>query len=122
MLRPLSRNQVDSLIASPIIEAKRAAESAMLRPFSMTEGNQQLRIYFDNCSHSSGKLRAFCVCRKHERCTQHIQVETAGSRKAAIARLVAWLKWGLTLDDREEHSGKTAPSHLIEEVARTISE
>lgn len=109
----------DSVLdAVPVHISKFAAEAAQLRPFMY--GNAV--IHFDNCSHSSGKLRAYTRCHRHRGCTQHCQVETAGSRNAAIARLQAWLHWadinpGM---QRCDHSGQAPPVDLVEGFLRRL--
>ena len=101
----------------PIIIQKYAAETAQLRSYQ--HGGSI--IYFDNRSHSSGKLRAFTKCRLHDRCTKHIQVETAGSRHAAICNLMAWLHWAEVQQmERDDHSGHAPPAALVDHFASTI--
>ena len=107
-----------SLDAVPVHISKFAAETAALRP--VIYGNAV--IHFDNCSHSSGKLRAYTTCNVHRRCTQHCQVETAGGRNSAIARLQAWLYWVQSNPGmpRCEHSGHPPPADLIADFYRRV--
>ena len=101
----------------PILIQKYAAETAQLRSYQ--HGGSI--IYFDNRSHSSGKLRAFTKCRLHDRCTKHMQVETAGSRHLAICHLMAWLQWAEVQQlERDDHSGHAPPAALVDHFASTI--
>jgi hypothetical protein len=107
-----------SLDAVPVHISAFAAETAQLR--SVVFGNAV--IHFDNCSHSSGKLRAYTRCPQHYGCTQHCQVETAGGRNQAIARLQAWLHWAAINPEMQrcDHSGKPPPAELVDEFLRRI--
>lgn len=108
----------ESWEAMPVELSKFAADSAQLR--SWTFGNAV--IHFDNCSHSSGKLRAYTKCKVHAGCTQHCQVETAGGRHQAISRLMAWLHWAEITDmPRSAHSGQHPPDHLVTDFADRIT-
>ena len=101
----------------PIIIQKYAAEAAQLRSYQ----HGGAIIYFDNRSHSSGKLRALTKCRLHDRCTKHMQVETAGSRHLAICHLLAWLHWAEVQQlERDDHSGHAPPAALVDHFVSTI--
>jgi hypothetical protein len=78
-------------------------------------------VHFDNCSHSSGLLRAYILCSTHSACTKHTQVCTQGSRLKAIAFCIAWNQWGRTLS-KSEHSGrdKTPPPELVQEILERL--
>ena len=60
------------------------------------------KIYFDNFSHESGKLRAFCQCPQHrdKRCRLYLFVENLG-RSETVAKLLAWAS--MEADSVEEH-------------------
>ena len=49
------------------------------------------KIYFDNFSHESGKLRAFCQCPQHRDkiCRLYLFVDRLG-RSETVAKLLAW--------------------------------
>ena len=60
------------------------------------------KLYFDNFSHESGKLRAFCQCPQHrdKRCRLYLFVENLG-RSETVAKLLAWAS--MEADSVEEH-------------------
>lgn len=60
------------------------------------------KIYFDNFSHESGKLRAFCQCPQHrdKRCRLYLFVEHLG-RSETVAKLLAWAS--MEADSVDEH-------------------
>lgn len=108
--------------ALPIAIQRYAAETAQMRPYQH-EGHRTAYVHFDNCSHSSGKLRAFVRCRKHDQCTKHIQVETAGGRHAAICYCIAWLHWAEAEQlDRDDHSGEAPPAEWVDHFLTSIPE
>ena len=50
-----------------------------------------LKIYFDNYTHQSGRLRAFCQCPKHgKKCRLYVFVDSLGMDRS-IAKLLAWV-------------------------------
>ena len=107
--------------ALPLQLDKYAAESYQMRPYQYESEVGVAYVHFDNCSHSSGKLRAFVKCWAHEVCTKHIQVETAGNRHAAICYCVAWLHWQKSEQlAREDHSGKKPPDALVADFMTKI--
>ena len=109
--------------ALPIVIQRYAAETAQLRPYQYEGSHGVAYVHFDNCSHSSGKLRAFIKCGRHEGCTKHIQVETAGSRHAAICYCVAWLYWAEAERlPRDKHSCKEPPAAWIDHCVSRIPE
>ena len=108
--------------ALPIAIQRYAAETAQMRPYQH-EGHRTAYVHFDNCSHSSGKLRAFVTCREHDQCTKHIQVETAGGRHAAICYCIAWLHWAEAEQlDRDDHSGEVPPAEWVAHFLTNIPE
>ena len=109
--------------ALPITLQRYAAETAQLRPYQYEGSHGVAYVHFDNCSHSSGKLRAFVKCRRHDDCTKHIQVETAGGRHAAICYCVAWLYWAESEQlDRDEHSCAAPPAAWVQHFLTSIPE
>ena len=109
--------------AMPIIIQRYAAETAQLRPYQYEGSHGVAYVHFDNCSHSSGKLRAFVRCRQHDQCTKHIQVETAGGRHAAICYCIAWLYWAEAEQlDRDDHSCAAPPAAWVDHFLTSIPE
>ena len=109
--------------ALPILLQRYAAETAQLRPYQYEGSHGVAYVHFDNCSHSSGKLRAFVRCRQHDQCTKHIQVETAGGRHAAICYCIAWLYWAEAEQlDRDEHSCAAPPAAWVDHFLTSIPE
>jgi hypothetical protein len=106
----------------PVRLSSYAAEQAQLRPFQ-NSAIAASYVHFDNCSHSSGLLRAYTVCPTHEKCTKHCQVVNQGGRRHAIAFCLAWSEWGKTLP-RSAHSGrdKVPPNNLVAEFYAKLSE
>ena len=107
----------------PIIIQRYAAETARMRPYQHEGSQGAAYVHFDNCSHSSGKLRAFVRCRQHDQCTKHIQVETAGGRHAAICYCVAWLHWAEAEQlDKDAHSCAAPPAEWVDHFLSSIPE
>ena len=59
------------------------------------------RIYFDNYSHSSGRLRCFAQCPSHRDCRLYLFVDDEG-RDRSVAKLLCWLQQAARLD-RDRH-------------------
>ena len=49
-----------------------------------------MRVNFDNCSHQSGRRRAFLYCKAHDNCRAYVFVDDFSTRERAAAYLFAW--------------------------------
>eukprot|EP00959_Pyramimonas_sp_CCMP1952_P469430 9494917-Pyramimonas_sp.AAC.1 len=61
-------------------------------------GGKEFKIYFGNCSHSSGKQRAFIACRNrnHVACFKNRQLDMFPNARTCCAWLLAWAKAGVS--------------------------
>ena len=57
---------------------------------STVPGMAQVRVGFDNWSHSSGNRRAFTTCKRHKQCRKWVYIKDFPSPEHACAYLLAW--------------------------------
>ncbi len=63
------------------------------------------RVYFDNCTHSSGRRRAFICCRApgRGRCDKYYFLDKFAGQPHAAAYLFAWLSGAAEAEDHQHH-------------------
>ncbi|CAE7229448.1 IREH1 [Symbiodinium sp. CCMP2592] len=68
---------------------------------SKIPGLDQVKVYFDNYTHQSGRLRAFCQCPKHgKKCRLYVFVDVEGKDRS-VAKLLAWVS--MPAKDADSH-------------------
>ena len=70
---------------------------------SKIPGQDQIKVYFDNYTHQSGRLRAFCQCPKHgKKCRLYVFVDVAGKDRS-VAKLLAWISMAAAAKHADDH-------------------
>ena len=70
---------------------------------SKIPGQDQVKVYFDNYTHQSGRLRAFCQCPKHgKKCRLYVFVDVEGKDRS-VAKLLAWISMAAAAKHADDH-------------------
>lgn len=92
----VSRTESVEVIAPVGLDHNRVRKEFIMPAASGSTETPQLRIcmrvHYDNCSHASGKQRAWIACplRRHQACFRYMLVEKASSDDHLRAILTAW--------------------------------
>ena len=79
-----------------------------------------ITIHFDNCSHRSGRRRAWAKCgnKMHPACFRYVFVKNFKSMEALVVHLAAWtvygMKPGMVKYGMEGHKSSIVPDELLE--------
>ena len=86
-------------------------------------GSRDVRIYYDNCSHQSGKQRAWAVCpdRTHARCFRYRFIESFASPTACEQFLTAWAYSAVLRPcSRKEHQDRIPSDAEVADILAQI--
>lgn len=82
----------------------------------MLGSNKRLMVYFDRCTHASGRQRAFVTCPVHapaERCRRYVFVHHFETARHAGACLCAWALMAPPAASKAEHVAQSPSEQLV---------
>ena len=114
-------------IAASVLRGIRHEMVDIRSVMAVTAGGRKHLIRFDNCSHSTGKQRAYisCPCQHHRACFKFSIVEKHASPAHAAAWPGAWAAQALHQPagfTKEAHKRFLPPAALVEELMQSVCE
>lgn len=96
-------------IASAVLRGLPSASVDLRQCFAAGAQGRRIKVHFDNCSHSSGKQRAYVACPSphHKACFKYSLVEKFETAESGVAWLAAWAEHA-----RDQPAAFTKAAHM----------